>query len=186
MSIDINPETRLSDLLEAYPDLEEVVLQWAPALAGLKNPVLRKAVAESATLEQAARLGNASPADLVAGLRKLTGQHAQQPAVSSSCGGGCSHNYGPPKEPVGPAPEWVKLNSVRYSIDADQMLATGVHPIGKVRECAATLAPGESVRMTVGFRPEPLLENLRQAGFAVWCGPDGAGRHNAYFARPQA
>jgi uncharacterized protein (DUF2249 family) len=63
------------------------------------------------------------------------------------------------------------------------MLATGEHPLGKVRQCAAELQPGESVRMTSGFRPVPLIEALARAGFTVSSTETAPGRHVTYIAR---
>ena len=181
MSLSSQPDTRLGDLFEAYPVLEEPLLQAIPSLAKLTNPVLRETVLKTATVAQAAQLAGVSAQDLTAGLRRLASQKAE-----ASCGGGCAHDYGPARVGTGPEPEWARSYAVKHSIDADAMLSTGVHPIGKVRECAASLSPGEMVVMTVSFRPEPLLENLRQAGFVVWCGEREPGRHTACFGRHAA
>lgn len=174
----IQLDTRLGDLFANYPALEEPLLHAIPSLAKLENPVLRETVLKSATVQQAAQLAGVSGQDLLNGLRRLAGQKAE-----ASCGGGCAHDYGPARVGTGPEPEWARTFAVKHAIDADAMLSTGVHPIGKVRECAASLAAGEMVVMTVGFRPEPLLENLRQAGFEVWCGEREPGRYTACFAR---
>ncbi|HWR52827.1 MAG TPA: DUF2249 domain-containing protein [Bryobacteraceae bacterium] len=72
---------------------------------------------------------------------------------------------------------------VRHEIDADLMLATGEHPLGKVRRCAGELQPGESVRITSGFRPAPLIEALSHAGFTVSSEEAAPGRHVTYVAR---
>lgn len=181
MSLSIQPDSRLGDLFEAYPVLEEPLLQAIPSLARIQNPVLRETVVKSATVQQAAQLAGVSAHDLTAALRRLAGQQTE-----ASCGGGCAHNYGPARVGTGPEPEWARSYAVKHAIDADAMLSTGVHPIGRVRECAATLEGGEMVVMTVSFRPEPLLENLRQAGFEVWCGEREPGRYTACFARPAA
>lgn len=178
MSLSIQPDTRLADLFEAYPAVEAPLLQAVPSLGKLENPVLRATVLKTATVQQAAQLAGVSAQDLTAALRRFTGQKEE-----ASCGGGCAHNYGPARVGTGPEPEWARTFTVKHSIDADAMLSTGVHPIGKVRECAASLAGGEMVVMTVSFRPEPLLENLRQAGFEVWCGEREPGRYTACFAR---
>ena len=174
----IELDTRLGDLFAAYPALEEPVLHAIPSLAKLQNPVLRETVLNSATVQQVAQLAGVSAQDLRAALRRLAGQKEE-----ASCGGGCAHDYGPARVGAGPEPDWARSYPVKHSIDADAMLSTGVHPIGKVRECASTLNPGEMVVMTVSFRPEPLLENLHQAGFEVWCGQREPGRFTACFAR---
>jgi len=52
--IPLTPATKVADLLESWPELEEVLIAHAPAFRRLKNPVLRRTVARVATLEQAA------------------------------------------------------------------------------------------------------------------------------------
>ncbi|WP_158602621.1 hypothetical protein [Proteiniphilum sp. X52] len=38
--IDITPDTKVAELLKSYPELEGIILQFSPAFAALKNPVL--------------------------------------------------------------------------------------------------------------------------------------------------
>jgi hypothetical protein len=56
MSIPITPETKIADLLDAYPQLEDVLIQQSPHFTALKNPILRKTVAKVATLERASQM----------------------------------------------------------------------------------------------------------------------------------
>ncbi len=174
----IEKETKLTEMFAEFPQVEAPLLEAIPGLGKMANPVLRETVLKSATVEQAARLAGIGVEELVTALRKMLGQ----PVEEAACGGGCAHDYGEARVGVGPEPEWAKTYAVKHAIDADLMLSTGVHPIGKVRECVSTLGVGEMVEMRVSFRPEPLLENLRQAGFEVWCGEEG-GRWRACFAR---
>ena len=50
--ITISPKTKVGELLDAYPELEPVLMAMSPAFEKLKNPVLRKTVARVATLQQ--------------------------------------------------------------------------------------------------------------------------------------
>ena len=61
----IGPETRVGDLLDAYPEAEQVLIGIAPQFKALRNPVLRRTVARVATLEQAARVAGMSARELV-------------------------------------------------------------------------------------------------------------------------
>jgi len=171
MSLPINPETRVEALIEAYPGVEEVLIGLVPAFVKLKNPILRKTVAKVATLEQAARIGGISARDLIKKLREATGQAGLD--VLPSADGFAA----------GEAPGWLSEDNVRHHIDADSMLETGVHPIGKVRECVAALETGEIVRLTSSFRPAPLIETMQRSGLAVYSAETSPGRHVTYFAR---
>jgi uncharacterized protein DUF1858 len=161
----IDPETKIGALLDAYPALEEVLIGMAPAFANLRNPVLRKTVAKVATLEQAAKLGGVSLPEMVRKLRAAAGIE----------GGGVEEGGAD----AGAA--WLSGCAVAVEIDAAAMLERGVHPIGRVRECAAELRAGEAIRLTSPFRPEPLLDTMRRAGLEVYCEERDAGRFVSYF-----
>src|SRR5215831_12547555 len=81
MSLPIGPETTVGALLEAYPEVESVLIEMAPAFAKLRNPVVRRTVAKVATLEQVAKIGGISLQAMIVRLRKETGQGASESAV---------------------------------------------------------------------------------------------------------
>ena len=72
--MDIQTHTKLFDLLDLHPELEDKIMQIAPPFKNLKNPVLRKTVAKLATLEKVAKIGNLDVIELVNQLRHETGQ----------------------------------------------------------------------------------------------------------------
>jgi hypothetical protein len=85
----ISPQTRVGELLDNYPELEQVLFELSPAFAKLRNPILRKTIARVATLQQAAMVGKLKVDDLVNRLRKEVGQElftgsAEQGNVSTS------------------------------------------------------------------------------------------------------
>lgn len=152
----IAPDTTVAALLAEFPALEDELANVAPAMARLKNPVLRAAIAESATVAKVAEMGGVDACDLVKRLRSAAGL--------------------PDQAGFPGAPGWINESRIRFDIDAGAMLEQGVHPIGRVRESAAQLAPGELLRLVSPFRPEPLLEAMRRAGMEVWCGEISPGR----------
>ena len=78
----ITPQTKVGELLEAYPELEAVLVAQTPIFEKLKNPVLRKTVAKVATLEKAAAIANIPVVKLVSELRKAAGQSALIPTTA--------------------------------------------------------------------------------------------------------
>ncbi len=70
----ITPKTKVSQLIETYPQLEDVLIEYAPAFKKLKNPDLRKTIARITTLQQAAAIGNVKVEDMINRLRKEVGQ----------------------------------------------------------------------------------------------------------------
>ncbi len=173
MNLTINPETKVGALLEAYPNLEADLIGLAPAFAKLTNRTLREAVVQVATLSQAAQMVGINAHELVAKLRVAAGQNglavADEPAAAPDS-----------------APDWLKSEQVRHRIDADAMLATGVHPLGSVQEAVVSLEVGEIVELTSGFRPQPLLDAMAQSGLAVYSHETAPGRHASYFSKQSA
>ena len=70
----IQPSTKVAALLDAYPELEDVLIKMAPPFKKLKNPVLRKSVAKVATLQQAAIVGRIDVTSMIDHLRRAVGQ----------------------------------------------------------------------------------------------------------------
>ena len=163
----ITPDTKVGALLDAYPGIEEKLIALVPAFAKLRNPILRKTVAKVATLEQAAKVGGIPLRDLMRHLSEATGEAPAGAAEERHTGDAT----------------WVDSVRVVEEIDADAMLETGVHPIGRVREAVAGLEDGEAVCLKSSFRPEPLLETMRRGGLRVHCEETAPGRHASYFAR---
>ena len=71
--MEINLQTKVAELLGAYPQLEEQLLKLSPTFAKLKNPILRRTVAKVTSLQQAAKIAGISPARMVQALRKAVG-----------------------------------------------------------------------------------------------------------------
>jgi hypothetical protein len=170
MSLAITPETTVGALLEAYPEVEGVLVDMAPAFAKLRNPVVRRTVAKIATLEQAAKIGGVSLQAMIRRLRDVTGQGTAEPPVIQSSPG------------AGEDESWLMRGRVVEEIDADAMLEHGVHPIGKIREAVGALGPGEVVVLRSSFRPQPLIETMRRAGAAVHSSTQGP-THLTWFGR---
>lgn len=172
MSLLITPETKVGALLEAYPGIEERLIAWVPAFSKLKNPILRKTVARVATLEQAARIGGIGARELVQKLREATGQGAIPETP-------CAKDAASDEQPA-----WLADDRVSAEIDADAMLETGEHPIGKVRQTVANLRTGDILRLTSSFHPAPLIDTMARGGVAVYSAEIAPGRYATYFCRP--
>jgi hypothetical protein len=164
--IPITPATRVAELLDAWPELEEVLVAQAPAFRRLRNPVLRRTVARVATLEQAAGVGGLAVRDLVATLRVAAGLEAGSPAVTTRADASVQSDAVPP---------WLDPSRVVAVLDADALLDAGQVPLGAVNEQAGRLAPGDLLRLESSFRPVPLLDALATQGYGCFVrqAPDG-------------
>ena len=69
----ITPQSKILQVIEAYPQLEDVLISYVPAFEKLKNPVLRNTVARVTTMQQVASIGNVKVGELINMLRKEVG-----------------------------------------------------------------------------------------------------------------
>jgi Domain of unknown function (DUF1858)/Uncharacterized conserved protein (DUF2249) len=161
MSNPITPETKIAELLDAYPQLEEVLVQQSPHFKALKNPILRRTVAKVATLEKASQMSGIPVRRLVAALREAVGLPGEPSAA----------DVGPDVEPAvvdGVAPAWFDEAKVEATIDADELLAKGEVPLPRVHQAVQGLPAGSLLRVKSAFRPAPLLEALHKAGHRTY------------------
>jgi hypothetical protein len=179
-TVPITPGLKVAALLDEYPELEPVLVELAPAFKKLRNPVLRKTVARVTTLERAAGIAGLDTAVLVRALRKAAGQAVDDAEMSISllerheCG--CS----PPPEQGIDDGAWFDESRVRETIDADTMLAAGEVPLGKVLRRSRALSAGDILRVTIEFKPLPLIETLQQQGFRTFCRQRNGGHYELF------
>ncbi len=179
-SLAITPETKVADLLEAYPDLEEVLISIAPMFAKLRNPVLRRTIAKVTTLERAAAVAGISPREIVGRLREAAGLAVEDHGPESI---GADAVVGSEDLPA-----WVDLEHVQWTLDADELLEAGDQPIAEAQKRSKVLRGGDLGLVTSSFRPAPLIDFLEregyrtavtrsESGFATYIGsPEDVGR----------
>lgn len=165
----ITPKTKVLELIENYPQLEEVLIQYAPAFKNLKNPVLRRTVAKIATLQQAAAIGNVKVEELVNRLRKDVGQEF----LTAESGGG--YNY------VEPA--WFATDKVNQQLNASEMLAVGEHPVNQVISDLNKLGEDTIYLLIAPFLTAPLIDKATSLGFQHWVNQVSTEEFHIYFSR---
>lgn len=152
---EITPKTKVGELLDNYPQLEEVLLKLSPAFAGLKNPILRKTVAKVASLQQAAVIGNIKVDELVNKLRNLAGQ---EPLFSESI----ESEY-----IVTELPSWVDKSKIVTTFDAREIIESGGSPMSQILEQTKYLEDGDILILIAPFIPAPILDMLKGQGFKI-------------------
>jgi TusA-related sulfurtransferase len=167
----ITPETKVGALLEAYPEAEAALIEIAPQFKALKNPVLRRTVANVATLEQAARVAGLTTSDLVRSLRHALG-------VVGGEGEGGPDSASEDAE----VPGWVQLDA-ETAIDAGTLLDAGETPIGVVSKALAEMAIGDVLVVGAPFQPAPLIDALRRRGHEVVALSDEGGSWKVWVRR---
>ena len=154
MSKLITPKTRLMEILDNFPGLEERLIEIVPTFTKLKNPVLRRTVAKIATVQQAASIAGIPVDELVNILRKEADQELE----------GLDHNpenYDLQYE----TPEWYDSSKVTQSLDLGPFLDAGEHPVHQVIADLKKLNEGEIYEVIAPFLPAPLIDKGISLGF---------------------
>ena len=165
----ITPSTSIGDLLEHYPELEDVLIDIAPPFKKLKNPFLRKSVAKVASLRQAAAVAGLSPGDLVNTLRAAVGQAPMTVEGSTSY--------------FTSRPDWFESGKIVAVIDERLAGNPDEMPLKRVTQEATRLREGELLELITGFVPAPGIDIMKAKGFRVWSVQEPSGVIRTYFSK---
>jgi len=167
----ITPKTKIYDLLEAYPQLEDKLIEAAPTFKKLKNPVLRRTITRVTSLSQAAVIGGLKVEDLINTLRNATGQQLQDHYAEDAP----SYNF--------EKPEWFMPDSVKKIIDISEMLNKGEQPVHEVLSSVKALNAGEILKVNAPFLPAPLIDKATGLGYRHWVVEIASDEFTIYFAK---
>ena len=165
----IAPKTKIAELINAYPQLEQVLIDTVPAFEKLKNPLLRKTVARITTLQQAAAIGGVNVEDLINHLRKDMGQDLFSGAAAAAY--------------TIEQPGWFFETRVVAELDAKGMLAAGEQPVNQVIADLNALGQGDIYKLLAPFMPAPLLDKASSLGVSHWVLQKDDGAFVIYFCR---
>ncbi|GAB1402932.1 MAG: DUF1858 domain-containing protein [Lentimicrobiaceae bacterium] len=163
----ITPKTKVLQMIEAYPQLEETLISYVPAFKKLKNPLLRKTVAKIATLQQAAAIGNVPVEELINKFRNEIGQDLMNQQENAS--------YNQQK------PQWFNESLIAGELDARPMLAAGEHPVNQVIADLNQLPKGKIYKLTAPFLPAPLIDKASSLNFDHWISKNAGNEVIIYF-----
>ncbi len=152
---EITPSVTVHNLLEAYPELEDVLINIAPPFKKLKNPFLRKSVTKVATLKHVSAVGNVPLDELINTLREAVGQTAG------------SQSY----EDVAyftDQPDWFSAGKIVLSIDEAELEDKNTMTLAIILDRARTAKKGEIIELVTTFLPAPGIDKMRAKGYFVW------------------
>jgi len=167
----ITPKTKIFDLLEAYPGLEDELISSAPQFKKLRNPVLRKTIAKVTNINQAAIIGGLNVEELVNRLRKEAGQES----ISDLSDEGIEFNT--------IRPEWFKDDLVADSIDIREMLHAGEQPVHEVLASLKKMDDNKILKIIAPFIPAPLIEKSLSMGYQHWLDKKAEEEFLVYFKK---
>jgi hypothetical protein len=170
-SLQIHPSTKVAQLLDAYPELEDVLIRMAPPFKKLKNPILRKSVAKVATLKQAAIAGRLDLSFMINQLREAVGQPLLDSTETIS-----EEDY------LGAAPDWFDKSCVASSID-DRAGDSDEMAISRILKALKDLDDRQVVELTTTFLPAPGIDAARNKSLLTWTVREEEQLYRTYFTR---
>ncbi len=141
----------MAQLLDAYPELEEVLIRMALPFKKLKNPILRTSVARVATLQQAAIAGRLDVAYMIDQLRRAVVQTPLEATETPSV-----------EDYLGTALDWFDVSCVAASID-DRAGDSDEMAITRIVKALKYLTEHDAIELTTTFLPAPGIDVGRGA-----------------------
>lgn len=168
----------VSDVLARDESLVDVLVQYAPHFAKLRNRALRRMMARLVTIEQAARIANV-PADRLVrhlnealGLSSESADLAQEEAASAKGRAEQAATH--------PA------SATIVELDVREDLRSGREPFSKIMSAVAALGANDVLLLRTIFEPAPLFGVLAKRGFASESRANGPDDWSSWFWRPDA
>ncbi len=168
--IDINPSTKVKDLLDTYPELEDELINIAPPFKKLKNPLLRRTVAKAATMKHIASVGGIPLTELINKLRIAVGQ----PITSDSY---------TDEEYFSARPDWFSPDNIKISINESKIEDKNTWTLTLVLKEAKNIKKGEIMELITTFLPAPGIDKMRSIGYSVWSMKSENGVFKTYFLK---
>jgi hypothetical protein len=154
-NIEITPSTKVNDLLNAYPDLEETLIGIAPPFKKMKNPILRKSVAKVATIKHISSVGNVPLNELINKLKKAVGQPMTEDSYEDE-------NYFLDK------PDWFSEDKIVLSFNEEKLGDKDTMTLVTMLQEAKNVKEGEIIELTTRFLPAPGIDRMKSKGYSVW------------------
>ncbi len=165
----ITPKTKIYDLLEAYPQLEDLLIESAPPFKKLRNPILRKTITKITSLAQAATVGGLKVEELINKLRAEVGQTASDAMDTENA------NY------ISVQPDWFSESNVADSIDIRDMLNAGEQPVHEVLSAVKKLGDNQILKVIAPFIPAPLIDKSLSLNYQHWLDKKGEEEYWVFF-----
>jgi hypothetical protein len=168
--IEITPSVTVSNLLDAYPELEDVLIGIAPPFKKLKNPILRRSVAKVATIKHISSVGNVPLNELINTLRKAVGQTEIKDNYDDE-------NY------FQRIPDWFSQDKISVSINEDKLENKDRMALTVISKEAKNVKSGEIIELVTTFLPAPGIDIMKSKGYSVWSVKEDNGIVKSYFLK---
>lgn len=165
----INPETRISDLIKHNKDSIEAIASIAKPLEKLKNPILRKIMASRVSIAEAAKMGSCQVEDFVRVLTPLGFEF-----IETSQG---------EEHKKSSKPDWLKNidQSTIENFDVRAVLASGADPLKQIIKRFNDVKTGNTLCIINSFIPTPLINLLGKDGVKIYTETIHPNEFHTYF-----
>jgi len=167
-NLKIIPSVTVDKLLEACPQLEEVLIGIAPPFKKLKNPFLRRTIAKVATLRHISSVGGVPLDELISKLRKEVGQ----PDLAISYD---DEDY------FGEQSTWYDPDKIARVLAESKMKNKDKMALSVILKEAKKIKQGEIIELTTSFLPAPGIDILKSKGYSVWTKKENKNIIKSYF-----
>ncbi|HEU5318021.1 MAG TPA: DUF2249 domain-containing protein [Chloroflexota bacterium] len=170
----IDPDWRISDVLDRYPALLETLAGLYPGFNRLRNPVLRALRAPRISVAQAARVAGMGPAELCRALNAAAG--LPEDAARDA----------PEERAVAPTSPTPPPTGMALALELDVSGLPPPEPMVKILEALETLAPGGALHVRHSRVPIYLYPRLDAMGYTHETREVGAERVELTIRKPGA
>ena len=151
--MEITYETKVYDLLKAYPNMIEFLITLSPRYKKLKNPILKRTIARVASLRQASYLGGLTPQSLVNSLRAEVGQTPLEDNTKE-------------EQTAQQKPAWANDANIT-EVNATKLLDEDKNPLSYTNKAFKKIATNGVILIRSDFIPSPLVDEMRAKGATV-------------------
>jgi phage tail sheath protein FI len=168
--MNITPSTKVHDLLEAHPELEDELIAMAPPFKKLKNPFLRNSVGKVATIKHIASVAGIPLNELVNKIRTVVGKKPTTESYNDE-------NY------FTEQPKWFSNNKISLSINEDKLENKNQMTLVTILQDTKNVKKGEIIELITTFLPAPGIDILKSKGYSVWSKKLENGLVKSYFLK---
>lgn len=168
--IDVN--SKIGKIIKANPAALEAIISINPKLEKLRNPVLRKILANRTSISMASKMVGHSVDEFFAKLKPL--------------GFEIDGAVAPIEIEQKDVPAFVAEISKEHIIDFDvrELLTSGQDPLSLILEKVKTVKAGQALKIINTFEPIPLVKMLEKKGFSIYIDKVADDLVETYFYKP--
>lgn len=168
----IDANSKIGKIIKANPDALEAIVSIDPKLEKLRNPILRKILANRTSIAMASKMVGHSVDEFFAKLKPLGFEaDAEVTPVETE-----------PRDVPAFVAEITKDQIIDFDVRA--LLTSGQDPLSLILEKIKTIQAGQALKIINTFEPIPLVKMLEKKGFIIHIDKVAEDLVETYFYKP--